>query len=72
VRAFGVNTWAIVLPQVVEGVLAVLVLYRIVRRLGGPGAGVVGGGGWSSRACGWAWRSRPRCSKPGSCCPRSP
>jgi hypothetical protein len=26
---------------VVEGVLAVLVLYRIVRRLGGPGAGVV-------------------------------
>ncbi|HEX3257798.1 MAG TPA: glycosyltransferase family 39 protein [Pseudonocardia sp.] len=41
VRAFGVNTWGIVLPQVVEGVLAVLVLYRIVRRLGGPGAGVV-------------------------------
>jgi 4-amino-4-deoxy-L-arabinose transferase-like glycosyltransferase len=39
VRAFGVNTWAIVLPQVVEGVLAVLVLYRIVRRLGGPGRG---------------------------------
>ena len=39
VRAFGVSTWAIVLPQVVEGVLAVLVLYRIVRRLAGPEAG---------------------------------
>ena len=37
-QGFGVHTWAIVLPQVVEGVL---VLYRIVRRLAGPGAGVV-------------------------------
>ncbi len=41
VRAFGVSTWAIVVPQVVEGVLAVLVLYRIVRRLAGPGAGLI-------------------------------
>ena len=41
VRAFGVSTWAIVLPQVVEGVLAVLVLYRIVRRLAGPAAGLI-------------------------------
>ena len=41
VRAFGVHTWAIVLPQVVEGVLAVLVLYRIVRRLCGPVAGLM-------------------------------
>ena len=41
VRAFGVSTWAIVLPQVVEGALAVLVLYRIVRRLAGPGAGLI-------------------------------
>src|SRR6185312_17446410 len=32
VRAFGVNTLAMVVPQVVEGVLAVLVLYRVVRR----------------------------------------
>src|SRR5580693_509443 len=30
VRAFGVHTWAIVLPQAVEGVLTVLVLYRAV------------------------------------------
>ena len=41
VRVFGVHTWAIVLPQVIEGVLSVLVLYRIVRRLSGPGAGLV-------------------------------
>src|ERR1700683_350872 len=40
VRAFGVGTWAIILPQVVEGVLSVLVLYRIVRRLCGPAAGL--------------------------------
>ena len=42
VRVFGVQTWAIVLPQVVEGVLSVLVLYRIVRRLCGPVAGLLG------------------------------
>ncbi len=41
VRAFGLHTWAIVLPQVIEGVISVLVLYRIVRRLCGPVAGVV-------------------------------
>ncbi len=33
--------WALVLPQVVEGVLTVLVLYRAVRRVGGAGAGIV-------------------------------
>ena len=37
VRVFGFHTWAIVLPQVVEGVLTVLVLYRTVRRVAGPG-----------------------------------
>jgi 4-amino-4-deoxy-L-arabinose transferase-like glycosyltransferase len=41
VRAFGVHTWAIVLPQVVEGILTVLVLYRAVRRLAGPLAGMI-------------------------------
>jgi len=41
VRAFGVHTWAIALPQVIEGVLSVLVLYRIVRRLCGAGAGLL-------------------------------
>ncbi len=44
VRAFGVHTWAIVLPQVVEGVLSVLVLYRIVRRTCGPGPGLLAAG----------------------------
>ncbi|HEY7946532.1 MAG TPA: glycosyltransferase family 39 protein [Acidimicrobiales bacterium] len=39
-RVFGFNTWAIVLPQVVEGTLSVLVLYRAVRRLAGPLAGM--------------------------------
>jgi 4-amino-4-deoxy-L-arabinose transferase-like glycosyltransferase len=41
VRVFGLHTWAIVLPQVVEGVLSVLVLYRIVRRLCGPAAAIL-------------------------------
>ena len=39
-RIFGFHIWALVLPQVVEGVLAVLVLYRAVRRLAGPAAGL--------------------------------
>ena len=41
VRAFGVHTWVIVAPQAVEGVLTVLVLYRAVRRLAGPAAGLI-------------------------------
>ena len=40
-RAFGVHTWVMVMPQVVEGVLTVLVLYRAVQRLAGPGAGLL-------------------------------
>jgi 4-amino-4-deoxy-L-arabinose transferase-like glycosyltransferase len=40
-RVFGVHTWSLVLPQVVEGVLAVLVLYRAVRRLASPSAGLL-------------------------------
>jgi 4-amino-4-deoxy-L-arabinose transferase-like glycosyltransferase len=40
-RVFGFHTWAIVLPQVLEGVLSILVLYRAVRRLTGPLAGLV-------------------------------
>jgi 4-amino-4-deoxy-L-arabinose transferase-like glycosyltransferase len=40
-RIFGFHAWAIVLPQVIEGVLTVLVLYRVVRRLAGPVAGIV-------------------------------
>jgi 4-amino-4-deoxy-L-arabinose transferase-like glycosyltransferase len=41
VRAFGYSAWAMVLPQVVEGVLTVLVLYRAVSRLAGPAGGLV-------------------------------
>lgn len=41
VRVFGVHVWAMVLPQVVEGVLAVLVLYRSVCRLTGPASGLL-------------------------------
>jgi 4-amino-4-deoxy-L-arabinose transferase-like glycosyltransferase len=40
-RIFGFHIWALVLPQVIEGVLTVLVLYRAVRRLAGPIAGIV-------------------------------
>ena len=41
VRAFGVHTWVIVAPQAIEGFLTVLVLYRAVRRLAGPTAGLI-------------------------------
>jgi len=41
VRLFGLHDWAIALPQIVEGVLTVLVLYRCVRRLAGPAAGII-------------------------------
>ena len=41
VRVFGYHTWAIVLPQVIEGVLSVLVLYRAVNRLRGTTAALV-------------------------------
>ena len=39
-RIFGFHIWAVVLPQIAEGVLSVLVLYRAVRRLAGPVAGI--------------------------------
>ena len=39
-RLFGFHTWAIALPQAVEGTLTVLVLYRVVRRVAGAGAGL--------------------------------
>jgi len=41
VRLFGFHTWALALPQVVEGAVTVLVLYRVVRRLSGVGAALV-------------------------------
>ena len=41
VRILGYHTWAIVLPQVIEGVLTVLVLYRAVNRLRGTTAALI-------------------------------
>jgi 4-amino-4-deoxy-L-arabinose transferase-like glycosyltransferase len=41
VRVFGFHNWVLVLPQAIAGVLAVLVLYRVVRRWAGPGAGLI-------------------------------
>ena len=41
VRLFGVHTWAIVLPQSLEGVATVAVMHRAVRRLAGPVAAIV-------------------------------
>ncbi len=41
VRIFGFHPWAIVLPQVIEGMLTVLVLYRAVNRLIGTGAALI-------------------------------
>src|SRR6202167_1179670 len=41
VRTFGLHSWAIILPQVIEGILTVLVLYRAVSRLAGRAAGLI-------------------------------
>lgn len=39
-RVVGFHVWAVVLPQAIEGVMTILVLYRTVRRLAGPLAGI--------------------------------
>jgi 4-amino-4-deoxy-L-arabinose transferase-like glycosyltransferase len=44
VGLFGPHNWALVLPQVIEGTLTVLVLYRAVRQLAGPPAGLIAAG----------------------------
>jgi 4-amino-4-deoxy-L-arabinose transferase-like glycosyltransferase len=41
VRVFGFHYWDVALPQAIAGTLTVLVLYRAVRRLAGPKAGLV-------------------------------
>jgi 4-amino-4-deoxy-L-arabinose transferase-like glycosyltransferase len=38
---FGFHPWALALPQVIEGVVSILVLYRVVRRWAGPAAGLL-------------------------------
>lgn len=42
-RIFGLNSWSILVPQALEGVAAVGVLYAAVRRVGGPAAGLLAG-----------------------------
>ncbi len=42
-RLFGVNAWSILVPQALEGVAAVGVLYLAVRRWFGAGAGLIAG-----------------------------
>jgi 4-amino-4-deoxy-L-arabinose transferase-like glycosyltransferase len=43
-RAFGFHAWSLALPQVVEGVVAVLVMYRVVRRWAGVAPGLLAAG----------------------------
>ena len=42
-RIFGVNSWSILVPQALEGVAAVGLLYATVRRWAGPAAGLIAG-----------------------------
>jgi 4-amino-4-deoxy-L-arabinose transferase-like glycosyltransferase len=43
-RIFGFHPWALALPQVIEGVIAVLVMYRVVRRWAGVVPGLLAAG----------------------------
>jgi 4-amino-4-deoxy-L-arabinose transferase-like glycosyltransferase len=42
-RIFGVNSWSILVPQALEGVAAVGLLFATVRRWAGPAAGLIAG-----------------------------
>jgi len=42
-RIFGFNSWSLLAPQAVEGVLSVLLLFAAVRRWFGPAAGLIAG-----------------------------
>jgi len=43
VRIFGLNSWSILVPQALEGVAAVGMLYLAVRRTSGAAAGILAG-----------------------------
>jgi 4-amino-4-deoxy-L-arabinose transferase-like glycosyltransferase len=43
VRMFGLSSWSVLVPQALEGVAAVGLLYATVRRWFGPGAGLLAG-----------------------------
>jgi 4-amino-4-deoxy-L-arabinose transferase-like glycosyltransferase len=56
-RIFGFNAWSLLVPQALEGVAAVALLYAAVRRWAGPPA-------WPGCSpTRWAWRS-PGCCRP--------
>ena len=42
-RIFGLNYWSVLVPQALEGVATVAVLYATVRRWFGPAAGILAG-----------------------------
>ena len=43
VRIFGLSSWSVLVPQALEGVAAVGLLYLTVRRTSGPAAGLIAG-----------------------------
>jgi 4-amino-4-deoxy-L-arabinose transferase-like glycosyltransferase len=43
-RVFGFSAWSLALPQVIEGVVSVLIMYRVVRRWAGVPAGLLAAG----------------------------
>ena len=43
VRIFGLSSWSLLVPQALEGVAAVGLLYLAVRRTSGPAAGLIAG-----------------------------
>ena len=43
VRLFGLNPWSVLVPQALEGVAAVALLYAAIRRVGGEGAALLAG-----------------------------
>ena len=43
-RIFGFHPWSLALPQVIEGVVSVLAMYRVVRRWAGPVPGLLSAG----------------------------
>ncbi|WP_040753753.1 ArnT family glycosyltransferase [Nocardia transvalensis] len=42
-RLFGMNSWSMLVPQVLLGVASVALVWVTVRRVAGPGAGLIGG-----------------------------
>jgi 4-amino-4-deoxy-L-arabinose transferase-like glycosyltransferase len=43
-RLFGIHPWALALPQVLEGLVSILLLFSTVRRLRGPGVALLASG----------------------------